>query len=68
MFSIIFVDLLSVSIRAETVAASRIEQALSEVASSLNSSVHVKPGPAVMWQRQSQIWLRLSESKLLFGD
>ncbi|ELT88701.1 hypothetical protein CAPTEDRAFT_175698 [Capitella teleta] len=57
----------SVSIRGETIAASRIEHALSEVASSLNSSVQAKPGPLVMWQRQVQIWLRLTELYLRLG-
>ncbi|XP_069961151.1 tetratricopeptide repeat protein 7B-like isoform X2 [Cherax quadricarinatus] len=44
------------SVHAESVAASRVEQALSEVASSL-SSYQPKPGPHQAWLLQIQIWL-----------
>ncbi|XP_066988572.1 tetratricopeptide repeat protein 7B isoform X13 [Macrobrachium rosenbergii] len=44
------------SVHAESVAASRVEQALSEVASSL-SSYQPKPGPQQAWLLQIQIWL-----------
>lgn len=45
---------------AQSLAASRIEQALSEVASSL-SSFTPKPGPQRAWLLQLQIWLLLTE-------
>lgn len=48
------------SLHAQSLAASRIEQALSEVASSL-SSFTPKPGPQRAWQLQLQIWLLLAE-------
>lgn len=44
------------SVHAESIAASRVEQALSEVASSL-SSYQPKPGPHQAWLLQIQIWL-----------
>ncbi|XP_076056869.1 tetratricopeptide repeat domain 7 isoform X2 [Oratosquilla oratoria] len=46
----------TVSVRAESVEASRVEQALSEVASSL-SSYQPRPGPHQAWLMQIQIWL-----------
>ncbi|XP_008208439.1 tetratricopeptide repeat protein 7B isoform X1 [Nasonia vitripennis] len=48
------------SIHAQSLAASRIEQALSEVASSLSSFVP-KPGPQRAWLLQLQVWLLLAE-------
>ena len=48
------------SLHAQSLAASRIEQALSEVASSL-SSFTPKPGPQRAWLLQLQIWLLLTE-------
>ncbi|KAF7989409.1 hypothetical protein HCN44_008083 [Aphidius gifuensis] len=48
------------SLHAPSLAASRIEQALSEVASSL-SSFTPKPGPQRAWILQLQIWLLLTE-------
>lgn len=50
----------SSSMHAQSLAASRIEQALSEVASSL-SSFTPKPGPQRAWLLQLQIWLLLTE-------
>ncbi|KAK0159729.1 hypothetical protein PV327_010814 [Microctonus hyperodae] len=50
----------SSSMHAHSLAASRIEQALSEVASSL-SSFTPKPGPQRAWLLQLQIWLLLTE-------
>ncbi|XP_043275084.1 tetratricopeptide repeat protein 7B isoform X2 [Venturia canescens] len=50
----------SSSLHAQSLAASRIEQALSEVASSL-SSFTPKPGPQRAWHLQLQIWLLLAE-------
>jgi len=47
------------SIRAESMAASRLEQTLSEVASSIGSSTQPKPGPQHSWMLQTQIWLLL---------
>ena len=44
------------SVHATSVAASRVEQALSEVASSLQSSAP-KPGPLHPWMTLAQIWL-----------
>lgn len=49
----------SSSLRANSIAASRVEQALSEVASSL-SSFQPKPGPQQAWLLQIQIWLLLA--------
>ncbi|XP_067681303.1 tetratricopeptide repeat protein 7B-like [Haliotis asinina] len=49
------------SIRAESVAASRVERALSEVASSMNSSFQPRPGSQQSWMLQAQIWLHLAE-------
>lgn len=50
----------SSSIHAHSLAASRVEQALSEVASSL-STFTPKPGPQRAWHVQLQIWLLLAE-------
>ncbi|XP_015591073.1 tetratricopeptide repeat protein 7B isoform X2 [Cephus cinctus] len=50
----------SSSLHAHSLAASRIEQALSEVASSL-SSFTPRPGPQRAWLLQQQIWLLLTE-------
>jgi hypothetical protein len=48
------------SLHAHSLAASRVEQALSEVASSL-SSFTPRPGPQRAWFLQLQIWLLLAE-------
>lgn len=48
------------SMHAQSLAASRVEQALSEVASSL-SSFTPKPGPQRAWVLQLQVWLLLAE-------
>lgn len=48
------------SLHAHSVAASRVEQALSEVASSI-SSLTPRPGPQRAWLLQLQIWLLLAE-------
>lgn len=50
----------SSSLHAHSLAASRVEQALSEVASSL-SSFTPRPGPQRAWLLQLQVWLLLSE-------
>ncbi|XP_073996401.1 tetratricopeptide repeat domain 7 [Rhodnius prolixus] len=50
----------SSSLHAHSLAASRVEQALSEVASSL-STFTPKPGPQRAWLLQLQIWLLLAE-------
>lgn len=50
----------SSSMHAQSLAASRVEQALSEVASSL-SSFTPKPGPQRAWVLQLQVWLLLAE-------
>ncbi|GLH01190.1 Tetratricopeptide repeat protein 7B [Gryllus bimaculatus] len=50
----------SSSLHAHSLAASRVEQALSEVASSL-SSFTPRPGPQRAWILQLQIWLLLAE-------
>ncbi|PSN31945.1 Tetratricopeptide repeat protein 7B [Blattella germanica] len=50
----------SSSLHAHSLAASRVEQALSEVASSL-SSFTPRPGPQRAWLLQLQIWLLLAE-------
>ncbi|XP_022328664.2 tetratricopeptide repeat protein 7B-like [Crassostrea virginica] len=49
------------SVRAESVAASRVEQTLSEVASSMGSVLHPRPGSQETWLLQAQIWLHLAE-------
>lgn len=49
------------SVRAESVAASRVEQTLSEVASSAGSILHSRPGCQETWLLQAQIWLHLAE-------
>ena len=56
-----FSDRGSGSIRAESVAASRMERALSEVASSLNSSFAPRHGTQQSWLLQAQIWLQLGK-------
>ncbi|XP_053289958.1 tetratricopeptide repeat protein 7B isoform X1 [Pleuronectes platessa] len=48
------------SVHATSIAASRVEQALSEVASSLQSSAH-KHGPLHPWMTLAQIWLHAAE-------
>lgn len=48
------------SLHAQSIAASRVEHALSEVASSL-SSFTPRPGPQRAWLLQVQIWLLLAE-------
>ncbi|KAL0275543.1 UNVERIFIED_CONTAM: hypothetical protein PYX00_003362 [Menopon gallinae] len=50
----------SSSLHAQSIAASRVEHALSEVASSL-SSFTPRPGPQRAWLLQVQIWLLLAE-------
>uniref|UniRef100_A0A0K8TA39 Tetratricopeptide repeat protein 7 N-terminal domain-containing protein n=2 Tax=Lygus hesperus TaxID=30085 RepID=A0A0K8TA39_LYGHE len=50
----------SSSLHAHSLAASKVEQALSEVASSL-STFTPKPGPQRAWLLQLQIWLLLAE-------
>ncbi len=49
------------SVRAESIAASRVEHALSEVVSSMNSDYTPKQGPNQTWTLQAQIWLHLGE-------
>ena len=51
---------------AESVAASRLEHALSEVASSMGSSLVPKPGPHHTWLLQAQVWLLLGKFFSLF--
>ncbi|KAK7104581.1 tetratricopeptide repeat protein 7B-like [Littorina saxatilis] len=62
-----FSDRGSGSIRAESVAASRMERALSEVASSLNSSYMPRAGSQQSWLLQAQIWLQLAELYLVLN-
>ena len=52
----IFLD----SVHAASLAASRVEQALSEAASSL-SSFSPRPGPQKAWMIQMKIWLLLAD-------
>uniref|UniRef100_A0A8B9WRX0 Tetratricopeptide repeat domain 7B n=1 Tax=Bos mutus grunniens TaxID=30521 RepID=A0A8B9WRX0_BOSMU len=62
-----FPSLFSVSsIHATSVAASRVEQALSEVASSLQSSAP-KQGPLHPWMTLAQIWLHAAEVYIGIG-
>ena len=53
------------SMKAESVAASRIEQTLSEVASSYNSNFQPRPGSHQTWLLQAQIWLHLGRYQSL---
>lgn len=55
------------SLHAQSLAASRVEQALSEVASSI-SSFTPKPGPQRAWLLQLQIWLLLTEVFLILDQ
>jgi hypothetical protein len=55
-----FSDRGSGSVRAESIAASRMERALSEVASSVNSFTP-RPGSQQSWLLQAQIWLQLGQ-------
>ncbi|KAF3419860.1 hypothetical protein E2986_08195 [Frieseomelitta varia] len=57
----------SSSLHAQSLAASRVEQALSEVASSL-SSFTPKPGPQRAWLLQLQVWLLLTEVYLVLDQ
>lgn len=57
----------SSSQHAQSLAASRVEQALSEVASSI-SSFTPKPGPQRAWLLQLQIWLLLTEVFLILDQ
>nr|XP_060612756.1 tetratricopeptide repeat protein 7B isoform X5 [Anolis sagrei ordinatus] len=62
-----FFSLFSVcSIHATSIAASRVEQALSEVASSLRSSTP-KQGPLHPWMTLAQIWLHAAEVYIGIG-
>uniref|UniRef100_A0A452REQ9 Tetratricopeptide repeat domain 7B n=1 Tax=Ursus americanus TaxID=9643 RepID=A0A452REQ9_URSAM len=62
-----FPSLFSVSsVHATSVAASRVEQALSEVASSLQSSAP-KQGPLHPWMTLAQIWLHAAEVYIGIG-
>nr|XP_020855932.1 tetratricopeptide repeat protein 7B isoform X5 [Phascolarctos cinereus] len=62
-----FSSLFSVSsIHATSIAASRVEQALSEVASSLQSSAP-KQGPLHPWMTLAQIWLHAAEVYIGIG-
>ncbi|XP_043249151.1 tetratricopeptide repeat protein 7B [Colletes gigas] len=57
----------SSSLHAQSLAASKVEQALSEVASSL-SSFTPKPGPQRAWLLQLQVWLLLTEVYLVLDQ
>ncbi|NWX60712.1 TTC7B protein, partial [Promerops cafer] len=56
----------SCSVHATSIAASRVEQALSEVASSLQSSAP-KQGPLHPWMTLAQIWLHAAEVYIGIG-
>ncbi|XP_041353542.1 tetratricopeptide repeat protein 7B-like isoform X2 [Gigantopelta aegis] len=62
-----FSDRGSGSIRAESIAASHMERALSEVASSINSSFMPRPGSQQSWMMQAQIWSHLAELYLVLN-
>ena len=65
----VIVDIIVAGSMQESVAASRVEKALSEVASSYQSSLWVRQGPQHSWGGQSQIWRHLgnlSSTILLF--
>ncbi|XP_012272364.1 tetratricopeptide repeat protein 7B [Orussus abietinus] len=57
----------SSSLRAQSLAASRVEHALSEVASSL-SSFTPRPGPQRAWLLQLQVWLLMAEVFLVLDQ
>lgn len=57
---IVFYYYFTDSVHAASLAASRIEQALSEAASSL-SSFSPRPGPQGAWMIQLKIWLLLAD-------
>ncbi|XP_053330994.1 tetratricopeptide repeat protein 7B isoform X1 [Spea bombifrons] len=59
-------QLLYCSVHATSIAASRVEQALSEVASSLQSSAP-KQGPLHPWMTLAQIWLHAAEVYIGIG-
>ncbi len=54
------------SVRADSQAASRVEQTLSEVASSLGSFIPQKQGPRQCWLLQVQIWMHIGTYHLLY--
>ncbi|XP_066280406.1 tetratricopeptide repeat protein 7B-like isoform X1 [Branchiostoma lanceolatum] len=54
------------SVYADSIAASKVEKALSEVASSLNSYTP-KPGPQQAWAMQVHIWLNIADVYLAMG-
>uniref|UniRef100_A0A8P4G478 Tetratricopeptide repeat protein 7 N-terminal domain-containing protein n=1 Tax=Dicentrarchus labrax TaxID=13489 RepID=A0A8P4G478_DICLA len=54
------------SVHATSIAASRVEQALSEVASSLQSSAP-KQGPMHPWMTLAQIWLHAAQKMKILG-
>ena len=55
------------SVHAASLAASRVEQALSEAASSI-SSFSPRPGPQGAWMIQLKIWLLLADVYLAIGQ
>lgn len=55
------------SLHAHSLAASRVEQALSEVASSI-SSLAPRPGPQRAWLLQLQVWLLIAEIYLVLDQ
>lgn len=61
-----FSDAETGSVQATSIAASRVEQALSEVASSLQSSAP-KQGPLHPWMTLAQIWLHAAEVYIGMG-
>lgn len=63
---IIFLITSTGSVHATSIAASRVEQALSEVASSLQSSAP-KQGPLHPWMTLAQIWLHAAEVYIGIG-
>jgi hypothetical protein len=57
--SVCLVGMVTGSVRADSQAASRVEQTLSEVASSLGSFIPQKQGPRQCWLLQVQIWMHI---------
>jgi hypothetical protein len=57
--SVYLVGVVTGSVRADSQAASRVEQTLSEVASSLGSFIPQKQGPRQCWLLQVQIWMHI---------
>jgi hypothetical protein len=66
LYFLFFFSLILGSIYAQSVAAARAEQALSDVTSSLSSNIP-RPGPQRAWHVQLRIWLLTGELYVRLG-